>query len=126
MAFLIRSASRCRTIFRHSLKQNSPTVDACLKRKTFSTNSKLLVAGVDDDLFGLTEEQKEFRQVVYDFCQNELAPHAAQIDKDNGWDRLRYPIIVFPFVLVIVFIICYYFYSSLRLIIAAKLDLFNQ
>lgn len=58
-------------------------------QKTFSTSSRLFVAGVDDNLFGLTEDQQEFRQVVYDFCQKELAPFAAQIDKDNGWDKMR-------------------------------------
>lgn len=58
-------------------------------RKQFSTTRKLFVAGVNDDFYGLTDEQKELRQTVYDFCQKELAPYADQIDKDNGWDNLR-------------------------------------
>lgn len=26
---------------------------------------------------------------MFDFTQKELAPYAAQIDRDNGWDKLR-------------------------------------
>jgi len=57
--------------------------------RNFSVSCKHHVAGIDDDLYGLTEDQKELRQTVYDFCQKELTPFADQIDKDNGWDQLR-------------------------------------
>ena len=60
-----------------------------VQQRNFSTNHVLRVAGVDDNLFGLTEEQMEFRQAIHDFCKKELAPYAAQIDRDNGWDQLR-------------------------------------
>jgi len=33
--------------------------------------------------FGLGEEVDLLRDVVYQFCQKELAPRAQQIDKDN-------------------------------------------
>ena len=58
-------------------------------KKNFSTSSKVLVAGINDDLFALNEDQKDFRQTVHDFCLKELAPYADQIDKDNGWSELR-------------------------------------
>ena len=54
-------------------------------RKYLSTTGRLSVAGVNDDLFGLTGDQKEFRQTVYDFCQKELAPFADQIDIRRQW-----------------------------------------
>uniref|UniRef100_A0A0K0F7C1 Isovaleryl-CoA dehydrogenase, mitochondrial n=1 Tax=Strongyloides venezuelensis TaxID=75913 RepID=A0A0K0F7C1_STRVS len=44
---------------------------------------------IEDDMFGLTEEQKHLRKTVFDITQKELAPYASQIDKDNGWDNLR-------------------------------------
>lgn len=59
------------------------------QRKSVSTSLKLFAAGIDDQLFGLNEDQQQFRQTVYDFCQKELAPHADKIDRDNGWDELR-------------------------------------
>ncbi|XP_017789916.1 PREDICTED: LOW QUALITY PROTEIN: isovaleryl-CoA dehydrogenase, mitochondrial [Habropoda laboriosa] len=44
---------------------------------------------IDDNLFGLNEEQKELRQLVFNFAQKELAPKAAEIDKKNNFDELR-------------------------------------
>ncbi|CAG8729573.1 37406_t:CDS:10 [Gigaspora margarita] len=34
---------------------------------------------------GLTQEQNELREMVYNFCQKELAPRAAAIDKENSF-----------------------------------------
>jgi isovaleryl-CoA dehydrogenase len=42
-----------------------------------------------DALSGLNEEQLQLRDTVHKFAQEELAPHAAQIDKDNNWPELR-------------------------------------
>ncbi len=42
---------------------------------------------VDDDLFGLNEEEKQLRSTVFDFCQKEIAPIAHQIDKENKVHR---------------------------------------
>ncbi|XP_057309354.1 isovaleryl-CoA dehydrogenase, mitochondrial-like [Hydractinia symbiolongicarpus] len=64
-------------------------VSVCKQNRLLSTTSKCLAAGINDKLYGLTEDQQNFRQTVFDFCQKELAPHADKIDKDNGWDDLR-------------------------------------
>ncbi|CAO1363714.1 unnamed protein product [Diamesa serratosioi] len=44
---------------------------------------------IDDTLFGLTEDQQQLRQTVFNFAQKELAPFAQQIDKDNEFKDLR-------------------------------------
>uniref|UniRef100_A0A914XJ88 Isovaleryl-CoA dehydrogenase, mitochondrial n=1 Tax=Plectus sambesii TaxID=2011161 RepID=A0A914XJ88_9BILA len=44
---------------------------------------------VDDDLFQLTDEQKQFRQSVFQFAQKELAPYAQEIDQTNNFKQLR-------------------------------------
>merc|ERR1712079_434903 len=36
---------------------------------------------VDDRVNGLTEDQKQLRETIFNFCQKELAPHADAIDK---------------------------------------------
>ncbi|KAL0891951.1 hypothetical protein ABMA27_015187 [Loxostege sticticalis] len=44
---------------------------------------------IDEHVFGLTSEQQQLRQVVFDFAQKELAPKAAEIDKNNNFAELR-------------------------------------
>ncbi|KAK9299315.1 hypothetical protein QLX08_007662 [Tetragonisca angustula] len=44
---------------------------------------------IDDNIFGLNEQQKELRQLIFNFAQKELAPRAAEIDKKNNFDELR-------------------------------------
>lgn len=44
---------------------------------------------VDDNIFGLNEQQRELREVVFNFAQKELAPKAAEIDKQNHFDGFR-------------------------------------
>merc|ERR1712029_988563 len=44
---------------------------------------------VDDVVSGLSEEQKQLRETVHDFCQKELAPHAEAIDKANIFPDMR-------------------------------------
>ncbi|KAH7730603.1 isovaleryl-CoA dehydrogenase [Aphelenchoides avenae] len=44
---------------------------------------------VNDDLYGLSPEQRTLRQTVFDLAQKELAPHAAEIDRKNNFDQLR-------------------------------------
>ncbi|KAG6795994.1 isovaleryl-CoA dehydrogenase, mitochondrial [Apis mellifera caucasica] len=44
---------------------------------------------IDDNIFGLNEQQKELRQLIFNFAQKELAPKAAEIDKKNNFDELR-------------------------------------
>ncbi|XP_076753266.1 isovaleryl-CoA dehydrogenase, mitochondrial [Xylocopa sonorina] len=44
---------------------------------------------INDNIFGLNEQQKELRQLVFNFAEKELAPKAAEIDKKNNFDELR-------------------------------------
>ncbi|NP_001129356.1 isovaleryl-CoA dehydrogenase, mitochondrial [Bombyx mandarina] len=44
---------------------------------------------IDDHVFGLSEEQQQLRKMVFDFAQKELAPKAAEIDKENNFKELR-------------------------------------
>ncbi|CAG9132775.1 unnamed protein product [Plutella xylostella] len=44
---------------------------------------------IDEAVFGLSSEQQQLRQLVFDFAQKELAPKAAQIDKENNFTELR-------------------------------------
>ncbi|XP_001607123.1 isovaleryl-CoA dehydrogenase, mitochondrial [Nasonia vitripennis] len=44
---------------------------------------------IDENVFGLSEQQKELRNLVFNFAQKELAPKAAEIDKKNHFDELR-------------------------------------
>nr|CAD2123807.1 unnamed protein product [Meloidogyne enterolobii] len=44
---------------------------------------------VNDQVFGLNEEQRQLRETVSKISQKELAPFASEIDKMNGWDKLR-------------------------------------
>lgn len=44
---------------------------------------------IDEYVFGLTAEQQQLRQSVFDFAQKELAPKAADIDKNNNFPELR-------------------------------------
>ena len=47
------------------------------------------VLAIDDDLNGLTDDQKELRETVKGFAQAELAPYADAIDKENNFTQLR-------------------------------------
>ncbi|XP_046960971.1 isovaleryl-CoA dehydrogenase, mitochondrial [Vanessa cardui] len=44
---------------------------------------------IDEHIFGLSNEQQQLRQLVFDFAQKELAPKAAQIDKENNFNEIR-------------------------------------
>ena len=44
---------------------------------------------IDDTNFGLTDEQKQLRETIFNFAQKELAPHADAIDKQNNFPQLR-------------------------------------
>ncbi|CAB3243080.1 unnamed protein product [Arctia plantaginis] len=44
---------------------------------------------IDDYVFGLSSEQQQLRQTVFDFVQKELAPKASQIDKENNFAEIR-------------------------------------
>ena len=42
-----------------------------------------------DALAGLTDDQMQLRDTVHKFAQEELAPHAHDIDRDNNFPKLR-------------------------------------
>ncbi|XP_063975212.1 isovaleryl-CoA dehydrogenase, mitochondrial [Diachasmimorpha longicaudata] len=44
---------------------------------------------VDENLYGLSNEQKQLRLTCFDFFRKELAPRATEIDKENKFDDLR-------------------------------------
>jgi len=44
---------------------------------------------VDDTVNGISDEQKQLRETVFNFCQKELAPHADAIDKANTFTQMR-------------------------------------
>ncbi|XP_076662269.1 isovaleryl-CoA dehydrogenase, mitochondrial [Halictus rubicundus] len=44
---------------------------------------------IDENIFGLNDEQKQLRNLVFNFVQKELAPKAAEIDKKNDFNDLR-------------------------------------
>ncbi|KZC05088.1 PREDICTED: isovaleryl-CoA dehydrogenase, mitochondrial [Dufourea novaeangliae] len=44
---------------------------------------------IDENMFGLSDQQKQLRHLVFDFAQKELAPKAAEIDRKNNFDDLR-------------------------------------
>lgn len=44
---------------------------------------------INDNMFGLSDQQKELRSLVFNFVQKELAPKVADIDKKNNFDELR-------------------------------------
>ncbi|KAL0266471.1 UNVERIFIED_CONTAM: hypothetical protein PYX00_008992 [Menopon gallinae] len=44
---------------------------------------------VDDNIFGLNDDQKALRETIFNFAQKELAPHAKDIDKNNTFPKLR-------------------------------------
>ncbi|KAJ1954291.1 hypothetical protein GGI12_005824, partial [Dipsacomyces acuminosporus] len=50
-----------------------------------STSQVSRMSTYNTAIAGLTNEQEEFREAVSSFAQRELAPRAAQIDKDNAF-----------------------------------------
>ncbi|XP_025109278.1 isovaleryl-CoA dehydrogenase, mitochondrial-like [Pomacea canaliculata] len=62
-----------------------------LRRKDISGLQKRLSSffPINDNLFSLTDEQKQLRESVFQFTQKELAPKAAQIDKENNFADMK-------------------------------------
>ncbi|XP_065213838.1 isovaleryl-CoA dehydrogenase, mitochondrial-like isoform X1 [Planococcus citri] len=44
---------------------------------------------INEEIFGLSEDQKQLRTTIFNFVQKELAPFAAEIDKQNEFKQLR-------------------------------------
>lgn len=60
---------------------HSNQLSRVLACKTYSTQ----YYPIDENIFGLTEDQQQLRETVFNFCQKELAPFAQEIDQNNGW-----------------------------------------
>ena len=59
----------------------SPMQMKCRTHSTFE---------VDDDVFGLTDDEKQFRRMVFQFAQKELDPQTTyEIDKTNSFPGFR-------------------------------------
>lgn len=73
------------------LKFPSKTLLVCKPRKAEFLLQKRCMSyyPVDDNISGLTEEQQQFRESVFQFAQKELAPHAQEIDKNNSFSKFR-------------------------------------
>jgi len=60
-----------------------------IKNLGFLSSNYSTSVGIDDDLLGFTDDQKELRSAVRRFCDEELSPYADEIDKKNNFDNLR-------------------------------------
>ncbi|KAJ9581372.1 hypothetical protein L9F63_023448 [Diploptera punctata] len=45
---------------------------------------------IDENIFGLSEEQIQLRETIFSFSQNELAPKAQEIDKKNEFTDMQH------------------------------------
>jgi len=74
-----------------SLKAFGCVAQTCLKSNTAVISAVRHGSHypIDDDVFGLTEEQQQLRKTVFDFAQKELAPFADEIDRENNFKQLR-------------------------------------
>ena len=53
------------------------------------SNRTLTHFPIDEKIFGLSDDHRQLRESVFNFCQKELAPHADRIDKENNFAELR-------------------------------------
>lgn len=54
-----------------------------------SSSRSLTHYPIDEKVFGLSDDHRQLRESVFNFCQKELAPHADRIDKENNFAELR-------------------------------------
>jgi len=57
--------------------------------RTCSANRSLTHYPIDDRVNGLTEDQVQLRETLFNFCQKELAPHADTIDKLDDFPQRK-------------------------------------
>merc|ERR1712029_697916 len=81
--FAFAQAMALRRLAQRALTEGSRTATRLQHRRTLTHYP------VDDVVSGLSEEQKQLRETVHDFCQKELAPHAEAIDKANIFPDMR-------------------------------------
>ncbi|XP_026476807.1 isovaleryl-CoA dehydrogenase, mitochondrial-like [Ctenocephalides felis] len=73
-----------------SLKGFSKLLNKCSNRVSYLTvRCASQYYDIDDNIFGLNEDQVQLRKTIFDFAQKELAPKAAEIDKNNTFKELR-------------------------------------
>ncbi|KAJ7380794.1 hypothetical protein OS493_007176 [Desmophyllum pertusum] len=75
-------AALCRIVRTSVLRNKLLPASRCLGIRNLSTD-------VDDNVSGITDEQKQLRETVKNFFQKELAPFADKIDKENNFPQLR-------------------------------------
>jgi len=57
-----------------------------IKRPQMITSRSQSFYPVNDDLYGLTSDEKQMRETAFNFAQKEIAPLADRLDKENGID----------------------------------------
>ncbi|GAB0090462.1 LOW QUALITY PROTEIN: isobutyryl-CoA dehydrogenase, mitochondrial-like [Sergentomyia squamirostris] len=72
-----------RNIFR------SAVVKSKIFKVNFQTSRCLSHYPIDENLYGLSNEQQLLRQTVFNFAEKELAPYAQEIDKEDNFRHLR-------------------------------------
>ncbi|CAF0772446.1 unnamed protein product [Adineta ricciae] len=68
---------------------NKQCLRSSIKVFTRQQSSSSQYYPINDDIYGLTDDQKQLRETVFAFAQKELAPYANDIDKTNTFPKLR-------------------------------------
>ena len=71
-------------LYRKSPRPLQRIAQVFMQQLSYSMN-----VGMDDALFGLTDDEMQLRRNVHDFLQKELKPHVEKIDQQNGLDDMR-------------------------------------
>uniref|UniRef100_A0A1B0GP17 Acyl-CoA dehydrogenase/oxidase N-terminal domain-containing protein n=1 Tax=Phlebotomus papatasi TaxID=29031 RepID=A0A1B0GP17_PHLPP len=69
-------------LLRHILRS---TLQKPVTRMGFQSLRSMSHYPIDENLYGLSSEQQQLRQTVFNFLQKELAPYAQEIDKENNF-----------------------------------------
>ncbi|XP_074647381.1 isovaleryl-CoA dehydrogenase, mitochondrial-like isoform X1 [Tubulanus polymorphus] len=79
------------TVLRNSRKLfgNARLIQSCQSVSPGTVRHNSQYYPVNDDLFGLTAEQKQLRETVFNFAQKELAPKAQKIDAEDSFPEIR-------------------------------------
>ncbi|XP_033122305.1 isovaleryl-CoA dehydrogenase, mitochondrial-like [Anneissia japonica] len=79
-------ALRASTFVRSVLVKSKHRPSSCVTKLSRAIGSYV---EVDDEVSCLTEDQKQLRRTVFRFAQDELAPHAQEIDRTNDFPQIR-------------------------------------
>uniref|UniRef100_A0A1I8AG09 Isovaleryl-CoA dehydrogenase, mitochondrial n=1 Tax=Steinernema glaseri TaxID=37863 RepID=A0A1I8AG09_9BILA len=74
---------------RSALSQIARSAANALRSGQATSTSSFSTYPINDDLFALTDDQRQLRKSVFEFAQKELAPFADEIDKKNDFAQLR-------------------------------------